>query len=80
LYAELAKAYHTIDKLKEKIVDPFYRLRDKNSNEYMLGKPKAKKPPRVVVTADEIFVIDEAVRRGTCFTSKMDADEILLEF
>lgn len=46
----------------------------------MLGKPKAKKPPRVVVTADEIFVIDEAVRRGTCFTSKMDADEILLEF
>lgn len=46
----------------------------------MLGKPPAKKPSRVVVTADEIFVLDDDVRRGTCFASKLDADEILSEF
>ena len=66
--------------MKEKIVDPFYRLRDKTTNNYMLGKPPAKKPSRVVVTADEIFVLDDDVRRGTCFASKLDADEILSEF
>ena len=55
-------------------------MRDKSTNEYMLGKPPAKKPSRVVVTADEIFVLDEQLRRGTCFVNKLDADEILTEF
>lgn len=46
----------------------------------MLGKPPAKKPPRVVVTADEIFLVDETVKRGSCFAHKLDEDEILSEF
>lgn len=61
-------------------MDPFYRLRDKTTNDYMLGKPPAKKPPRVVVTADEIFLVDETVKRGSCFAHKLDEDEILSEF
>ena len=47
---DLAKAYRKIDKLRSKIVDPFYRLRKKGTNEYMCGKPPVKKPPRVIVT------------------------------
>ena len=50
LHKELGKAYKKIDVLKSKIVDPFSRLRNKGTNEYMLGKPPAKKPPKVVVT------------------------------
>lgn len=77
LFKELSKAYAKIDRLKARIADPFYRLRNKNTNEYMLGKPPAKKPPRVIVTADDIVIVEECIKEGTCFAPKMDEDEVL---
>lgn len=77
---DLAKAYRKIDKLRSKIVDPFYRLRKKGTNEYMCGKPPVKKPPRVIVTQDEIIRLDEGLRAGTCFAPKLDEEDILGEF
>ena len=73
----MAKAYRKIDKLRSKMCDPFARLRDKNTNEYMLGKPAVKKPPNVIVTADDIIRVGEDLRPGTCFLPKMDEDELL---
>ena len=52
-------------------------MREKNTNEYMLVKPAAKKPPNVIVTADEIIRIGEDIRPGACFLPKMDEDELL---
>ena len=46
----------------------------------MLGKPPAKKPPRVIVTTDEIIRIDENLKSGTCFLPKFDEDEVLTEY
>lgn len=43
----------------------------------MLSKPKAKKPPNVIVTADEIIRLGEDIRSGTCFLPKFDEDELL---
>ena len=57
--------------------DPFARLKEKNTNEYMLGKPRAKKPPNVLVTADEVIRVGEDLRSGTCFLPKLDEDELL---
>ena len=80
LSKELAKAYKKIDALRSRILDPFYRVRDKNYNEYMLGKPPAKKPPTVIVTADDIIRIEEGMKNGTCFPPKLDQDEVLAEY
>lgn len=80
LIKELVKAYKKIDQLRSKILDPFYRLRNKNTNEYMLGKPPAKQPPRVIVTQDEIIRLDKQIKSGTCFEPKLDEDEILSGF
>jgi hypothetical protein len=77
---KLVKAYHKIDLLRNKMLDPFFRLRDKRTNEYMLGKPPAKKPPTVIVTADEVIRVEEALKRGTCYAPKMDEDELWCEF
>ena len=52
-------------------------MKDKSTNEYMLGKPATKKPPNVIVTADEIIRIGEQIWSGTCFLPKMDEDELL---
>ena len=43
----------------------------------MIGKPASKKPPNVIVTADEIIRIGEDIRSGTCFLPKLDEDELL---
>ena len=43
----------------------------------MLGKPAARKPPNVLVTADEVIRIGEDLKSGTCFLPKMDEDELL---
>lgn len=43
----------------------------------MLGKPKAKKPPNVIVTADDIIRVGEDIKSGTCFLPKLDEDELL---
>ena len=59
LKKELSKAYRKLDQLRAKLCDPFSRLRNKNTNEFMLGKPKAKKPPNVIVTADEVIRLGE---------------------
>lgn len=59
LQKELSKAYRKLDQLRNKLCDPFARLRDKSTNEYMLGKPAAKKPPNVIVTADEVIRLGE---------------------
>ena len=60
---ELEKAYRKIDRLRSKLLDPFYRLKNKASNDYMLGKPAAKKPPSVIVTADEIIRVGEQLTK-----------------
>ncbi len=80
LQKELVKAYRRIDKLRSKLVDPFYRLRHKITNEYMLGKPPAKQPPKVIVTQDEIIRYDNQLKIGTCYEPRLDEDEILSEF
>ena len=77
---ELEKAYRKIDRLRSKLLDPFYRLKNKASNDYMLGKPAAKKPPSVIVTADEIIRVGEQLTKGTCLMPKMDEDELLTEY
>lgn len=43
----------------------------------MLGKPAVKKPPNVIVTADDIIRIGEDLKSGTCFMPKLDEDELL---
>ena len=80
LKRELAKAYRKNDKLRSKILDPFYRLKNKGTNEYMFEKPKVKKPPNVIVTADDIIRVDEALMPGTCYVPKFDEDELLTEY
>jgi len=77
---ELEKAYRKIDLIRSKVLDPFHTLRDKRTNEHMLGKPAARKPPTVIVTADEIIRIDERLRSGTCFPPKLDEEEVLSEY
>ena len=79
-HKELAKAYRKIDHLRSKIADPFFRLRDKCTNEYMLGKPPAKKPPLVVVTVDQDISHLQEIRIGTCFAPQMNHDEILSDY
>ena len=76
----MAKAHRKIDSLREKLSDPFYRIRDKNTNEYMLGKPRPRKPPQVLVTQDDIIRLTESVRPGTCFLPKLDEDELLTDY
>ena len=80
LKRELQKAYAKIDALRSKLIDPFHKLVDIKTNEYMLGKPKPKKPPQVIVTADEIIRLNENIRAGTCFLPKMDEDELLTAY
>ena len=80
LYKELEKAYRKIDQLRSKLLDPFHRLRDKKTNEYMLGKPPAKKPPTVIVTADEIIRIDNRLKSGMCYPPRLNEDEVLSEY
>ena len=80
LTKELAKAHRKIDNLREKLSDPFYRLRDKNTNEYMLGKPRPRKPPQVIVTQDDIIRLTDSIRPGTCFMPKLDEDELLTDY
>ena len=43
----------------------------------MLGKPAVKKPPNVIVTADEVIRLGESITSGTCFLPKFDEDELL---
>ena len=80
LYRELEKAYRKIDQLRSKLMDPFHRLKDKKTNEYMLGKPPAKKPPTVIVTAYEIIRIDNRLKNGTCYPPRLNEDEVLSEY
>ena len=80
LTKELAKAYRKIDALREKLVDPFYRLRNKGTNEYMVDKPKVKKPPKVIVTADDFVKADFKLKKGTCLAPKFDEDEVFGEY
>ena len=77
LQKELGHAYRKIDQLRSTPCDPFTRLKDKKTNEYMLGKPAAKKPPNVLVTAGEIIRLNEDIKSGTCFLPKLDEDELL---
>lgn len=77
---ELAKAYRKIDALREKIIDPFYRLKKKGTNEYMIEKPKVKKPPNVLVTAEEVIKVESLLKKGTCFVPKLDEDEVFGEY
>ena len=76
-HKELAKAYRKIDRMRAKISDPFFRLREKNTNEYMLGKPAAKKPPLVVVTVDQDISHLNELKIGTCFAPPVNHEEIL---
>ena len=80
LLRELSKAHKQIDKLRAKLIDPFFNLRDKSTNEYMLGKPAAKKPPTVIVTADEVIRVNEFMHAGTCMQPKLDEDEVLMSY
>lgn len=66
--------------MREKIIDPFYRLKKKGTNEYMIDKPKVKKPPKVIVTAEEVLRVDEKIKPGTCFAPKLDEDEVFGEY
>ena len=66
LKTDLAKAYRNIDKLRSKIVDPVFRARDLNTNGHMLGKPRARRPPSVLVTTDEIIRLKNSIKGGTC--------------
>ena len=44
----------------------------------MLGKPKARQPPTVIVTTDEVICLKEKVKAGTCFLSRgQDNDDEL---
>lgn len=46
----------------------------------MLGKPRPRKPPQVLVTQDDIIRLTESVRPGTCFLPKLDEDELLTDY